>query len=231
VKILVVDDERLARARLIRMLASIPGTSVVGEAANGADALRAIAELEPEVLLLDVEMPGLDGLGLAERPGMPPIIFTTAHAKFAADAFDLDAVDYLVKPVRQDRLERALERVRRRGQTGGPSPIHQIAVHGPGAVRFFDARRVTAFRALDKYTEFTADGEQHLIRESLEALAGRLADLDFVRVHRSALVRRDAVVELATEGSSLFVRLNDGTSVEVSRRQAAELRKRLGLRG
>jgi DNA-binding LytR/AlgR family response regulator len=230
-RILVVDDEKLARGRLIRMLERIPDVAVVGEADSGAAALAQIKKLKPGLVLLDVQMPGLDGLALAEKPGMPPIVFTTAHLQFAADAFDLDAVDYLVKPVRQDRLEVALERVRRRETPATASAeAYQIAVHGPGKVRFVDVRQVVAFRALDKYTEFAIGGEQLLVRESLEALLERFAGLGFVRVHRAALVRRDAIVELVSAAEGLLVRLTEGSAVVVSHRQAAALRRRLGLR-
>jgi DNA-binding LytR/AlgR family response regulator len=229
-KILVVDDEHLARGRLIRLLGKIPGAVVVGEASNGTTALAQISSLQPDVVLLDVEMPGLDGLALAEQPGLPPIIFTTAHVQFAADAFDLDAVDFLVKPVRQERLERALERVRRRTTPAPAATATQIAVHGAGSVRLVDARQITAFRALDKYTEFSLEGEQLLVRDSLDTLVERFASLGFVRVHRSAAVRQDAVVELATDKGVLTARLSDGNCVEVSRRHAADLRRRLRIR-
>lgn len=229
---LVVDDEVLARERLIRMLERVPGAQVVGEAENGSVALTQIAKLKPDVVLLDVQMPGVDGLELAETPGVPPIIFTTAHVQFAATAFDLDAVDFLVKPVRQDRLERALDRLARRtaAATKPSTAAHQLTVHSTGSVRFVDARTVTAFRALDKYTEFTLDGEELLVRESLDSLEKRLIDAGFVRVHRAGLVRLDAVKSLDTRGEGLVVRLSDGAEVEVSRRQAVELRRLLGLR-
>ena len=231
-KILVVDDEHLARARLIRMLGRVADAVVVGEAQNGSVAVEQIAKLKPDVVLLDVEMPGFDGLALAEKPGMPPIIFTTAHVQFAADAFDLDAVDYLIKPVRQDRLERALERVLRRTATAktAPEASYQLIVHESGAARFIDARKVTAFRATDKYTEFTLDGEELLLRESLDALEKRLGELGFVRVHRAGLVRLDAVVAFESKNTTLMVRMSDGVAVEVSRRHAIELRRLLGLR-
>ena len=230
-RILVVDDEQLARGRLIRMLERLPDVTVVGEADSGAAALAQIKQLKPNAVLLDVQMPGIDGLALAETPGMPPIIFTTAHVQFAADAFDLDAVDYLVKPVRQDRLVRALDRVRRReGPSEMPAAATQIAVHGAGNVRFVDARKVVAFRALDKYTEVAIGEERLLVRDSLDALLERFEGLGFVRIHRSALVRRDAIIELVSDADGLRVRLTDGSSVEVSQRQAAELRRRLGLR-
>jgi DNA-binding LytR/AlgR family response regulator len=229
VKVLVVDDEKLARDRLVRMLERVPDVVCVGQAANGAEALERIAALRPDLVLLDVEMPGVDGLEVAEAPGAPPIIFTTAHVRFATAAFDLDAVDYLTKPVRQDRLERAIDRARRRASAGS-RPVDRLAVHGAGGVRFVDLSRVNAFRALDKYTEFTLDGESLLVRESLDALAARLGDAAFVRVHRAALVRREAIVGLTTEGGAVLVRLADGSKVLVSRRQAPSLRRLLGLR-
>jgi DNA-binding LytR/AlgR family response regulator len=227
----VVDDEQLARGRLIRMLERIPDVTVVGEADSGATALAQIKQWKPSVVLLDIQMPGVDGLALAETPGMPPVIFTTAHVQFAADAFDLDAVDYLVKPVRQERLARALERVRRReGPLEAPATAYQLAVHETGNVRFVDARQVIAFRALDKYTEVTLGQEKLLVRDSLDALLERFEDLGFVRIHRSALVRRDAIVELLSGADGLSVRLKDGSCVDVSHRQAAQLRRLLGLR-
>ena len=228
-KILVVDDEAPARGRLLRMLEKVPEAVVVGEAENGTIALSKIALLRPDVVLLDVEMPGLDGLALAQTPGMPPIIFTTAHVHFAADAFDLEAIDYLVKPVRQERLERALERVKRRTTEKPKAAEVQLTVHGANGVRFVDAAKVTNFRALDKYTEFTLDGEQLLMRESLDALEQRLGE-GFFRVHRAGLVRRDAVIGLERDGSGLVVKLVDGAVLEVSRRAAPELRRLLGLR-
>jgi DNA-binding LytR/AlgR family response regulator len=212
------------------MLERIPDVSVVGEADSGARALAEIERLKPNAVLLDVQMPGIDGLALAERPGMPPIIFTTAHVQFAADAFDLDAVDYLIKPIRQDRLVRALDRVRRREGRPETQATNQLAVHEAGNVRFVDARQVLAFRALDKYTEVALGKERLLVRDSLDALLERFEGLGFVRVHRSALVRRDAVVELVSADGGLSLRLTDGSSVEVSHRQAAEVRRRLGLR-
>jgi DNA-binding LytR/AlgR family response regulator len=235
VKVLIVDDEPLARERLARILARIDGVACVGEAANGEDALAQIATLSPDVLLLDVEMPGMDGMALARTPGIPPVIFTTAHVSFAADAFDADAVDFVTKPVRQERLERALSKVRRRESSAKPpsskvAAPDRIAVHDGKTVRFVDPKRVVAFRALDKYTEIRLDGEELLIRESLDTLERRLVDLGFLRVHRAALVREDAIVKLGDGEGALVASLTDGTTVEVSRRNAPELRRRLGLR-
>lgn len=229
-KVLVVDDEPLARARLLRILERVDGVTCVGEAASGTAALEQMATLLPDVVLLDIEIPGLDGLALAATPGIPPIIFTTAHVHFAAEAFDLDAVDFLTKPVRQDRLERAFARVRRRVGAVTTAPARKLAVHDARTVRLVDPAQIVAFRARDKYVEITLDGEEHLLRESLDALEARLHDAGFVRVHRAALVRCDAIRALAQEGDGLVARLADGTKVDVSRRHAANLRRLVGLR-
>ncbi|MBK7863849.1 MAG: response regulator transcription factor [Archangiaceae bacterium] len=227
-KALIVDDEPVARARLRRLLEEVGGVEVVGEAGSGTAALELLPVLKPEVLLLDVEMPGLDGLALAERPDLPPIIFTTAHPGFAADAFDVDAVDYLVKPVRKERLEKALAKFERRRSASTDPHAHRLTVHSTGETRFVDVRQVTAFRALDKYTELRLGDEELLVRESLDTLQERFAALGFVRVHRGTLVRRDAVVALERDGEGLRVKLTDGRTFEVSRRQAAELKRELG---
>lgn len=233
-KVLVVDDEPLARERLARILGRIDGVAWVGEAENARVALARMAALLPDVVLLDIEMPGMDGLELAATPGIPPVIFTTAHVRFATDAFDLDAVDFLAKPVREERLARALERARRRialgPTTAARTPARRLAVHEAGTVRFVDPKSVVVFRARDKYTEFMLDGKELLVRESLDGLEARLGDAAFIRVHRSVLVRCDAIRELASEKSALVARLADGSTVEVSRRAAPHVRRALGVR-
>jgi DNA-binding LytR/AlgR family response regulator len=229
-KVLVVDDEPLARTRLARMLEKVDGATCVGEAGSGDEALARIATTLPDVILLDVEMPGLDGLALARTAGIPPVIFTTAHVQFAAEAFEVDAVDFLAKPVRIERLVVALDKARRRQTVASSTPADRLAVHDKNAVRFVDPAVVVAFRARDKYTDFTHEGRELLVRESLDALEARLAHAGFVRVHRNALVRGDAIIVLETEGESAIVRLADGTTAPVSRRAAPELRRRLGVR-
>ncbi len=232
-KVLVVDDEPLARERLSRVLERVGGVTVAGEAANAREALAQIATLSPDVVLLDVEMPGMNGLELAATPGIPPIIFTTAHVHFAADAFDLDAVDFLTKPVRAERLERALDRARGRLASGPATPprtpARTLAVHEGGTILFVDPTTVAVFRARDKYTDFVLDGKELLVRESLDTLEARLGGA-FVRVHRSALVRLDAIRELATNDGALAARLADGTVVEVSRRAAPIVRRKMTAR-
>lgn len=227
------------------MLARVPEVYVVAEAASGAEAIERSLTLEPDVLLLDIDMPGGDGFSVAERVDAPLVVFTTAHAQYAALAFEANAVDYLLKPVAQERLERALEKVRERlaarsalQSVRAPAPVaaetppssEQIVVHESGRMRFFDPRAVTRFHAEDKYTTFRVDGAQHLLRESLNALEQRLVHAGFVRVHRAELVRIDAVRMLEPDSGGALLHLCDGQRVAVSRRFLPALKQVLGLR-
>jgi DNA-binding LytR/AlgR family response regulator len=221
VKVLVVDDEALARRRLRRLCAELPGVEVVGEAGDGGEAGALLAQLDPDVVLLDIHMPGVDGLALARQLGArPAVVFTTADASLALAAFDVAAVDYLLKPVARERLARALEKVAAR--PAAPAPPRVSARDGQ-VLHVVDARQVTRFYALDKYTAFLAAGRELLCEESLGSLEARLADHGFLRVHRGELIRLGAVVALDGE----LVRLVDGQEARVSRRQLGELRRRL----
>lgn len=247
-KLLLVDDEAIARGRIQRLLVNHSEFTVVGEAENAAQALSMIGAHEPDVVLLDIEMPGVTGLSLAELPGLPAIIFVTAHANFALSAFGVGAHDYLVKPVSAERLLSALERVQARlqkrldtasgsvasavatptnEQTDGAEPW-RITVTLGTTKRFLDARDVPWFWADDKYTCFAADGEQHTIRESLDALELRLAPYSFIRVHRGALVQRRAISAFDSKDGGTLV-LTTGDQVPVSRRALAKVRAALGL--
>lgn len=230
-RVLVVDDEPVARARLVRILARLIDVEVAGEAGDGAEALRMAKELAPDVMLLDIDMPGLDGLAVAQDPQAPPIVFTTAHAEHALEAFEADAYDYLVKPVSRERLARALEKVRRRRAAAALPPplsgeaIWRLVVHDGSVKRFVDAREVESFLADQKYVAFRWREHEILVRESLDQLESRLGSCGFLRVHRGALVRRDAVD--AFDGGSVILR--SGASVPVSRRAMAHVRAALGL--
>ncbi len=225
-KILVVDDEPIARARLIRLIEKIEGAEVAGEAGSGAEALSLARELGPDVLLLDIDMPGMDGLAVAEDPSIPAVIFTTAHKDYALEAFELNATDYLLKPVSKERLERALSRVRERAAST-EEPWRLVVTEG-SIKRFIDAREVDCFTADQKYVVVRVEGAELLLRESLDALEERLAPLGFVRAHRGALVRRGAIKAYdATEGGTLI--LASGERIPVSRRAAARVRAALGI--
>jgi DNA-binding LytR/AlgR family response regulator len=245
-RILVVDDEPLARRRLIRLLAKIPGTEVVGEAANGEEALERIREHAPDVVLLDIRMPGVDGLRLAsEGRDLPPVIFTTAYDQYAVQAFEANAVDYLLKPIQSERLETALAKVRKGGasldagridtllqellrKSGGGEPLRVTARSGK-TIRVFDAAGISRFHAADRYTVFQHEGTEYVLDDSLSALEERLGSAGFVRVHRSELVNLNQVKALHLEEGASEVLLADGQTAPVSRRLVGELKRRLGI--
>lgn len=243
-RVLVVDDEAPARRRMLRMLAEIDDVEVVGEAADGVEAREAIVRLRPDVVLLDVQMPELDGLALARGGTMPQIVFVTAHAEHAIAAFELAAVDYLLKPVERERLRRAIDRVRERlGRDGlgdaaalgellraarQREPAPRLSARDGARTRLFDVADITRLCAQDKYVVLQHGGREYLLDESLAELEERLAPHGFVRVHRSELVNLAAVVAIVGEGSAARAELRDGQSAAVSRRELPALRRRLG---
>ncbi len=247
-RILIVDDEPLARRRLARMLGRIRGVEVVGQAGDGVEARALIAELAPDLVLLDVQMPGLDGLSLvAEGGALPPIVFTTAHREHAVRAFELAAVDYLLKPVEPARLAQALERVRlRQGPSLQPKALEEVVARAVGriigarperiaaksgsTVHLLDAAALSRLYASDKYTLIHHDGEEYVLDESLHELEARLEPLGFLRVHRRELINLAKVRALHHEELGTVVELDDGQRARVSRRALAALKARLGLR-
>jgi DNA-binding LytR/AlgR family response regulator len=240
-----VDDEPLARRRLIRLLGRIPDTEVAGEARNGEEALARVRELQPDVVLLDIRMPGLDGLALARRAAeLPPVVFVTAYDEHAVEAFEANAVDYLLKPVQLERLATALTRARKRAASDAGKldallreilerrsrePEGKVAARLGSTIRVFDARDIARFHAEDRYTIFRHEGQEFLLDEPLNALEARLGELGFVRVHRAELVNVHRVKALHLEDGATEVELTDGQRAPVSRRQAGELRRRLGM--
>jgi DNA-binding LytR/AlgR family response regulator len=200
------------------------GVAIAAEAADGPSAVRAIERERPDVVFLDIELPGLDGLSVAARGDLPPVVFVTAYPEHAPAAFDLDACDYVVKPATRERLERALARASRRVALEGT----RLRVTDAKGTRFVDARRVDAFAAVDKYISFHVDGEELLLRGSLDDLEERLAPEGFVRAHRSHLVRRGAVVRTEDGEHGLVLVLASGTRVPVSKRLRAAVARALG---
>jgi DNA-binding LytR/AlgR family response regulator len=241
--VLVVDDEPIARRRLLRMLASMDDMEVAGEAADGEEALEKIEKLAPDVLLLDIRMPGLDGLSLARRrrAQLPPVIFITAHAEFAVEAFASEAVDYLLKPVERGRLEEALRRARRRSgidparleallaRLTGSDVEPRLMAHSRGSTFFFDPRQISRIDAGDKYTGFSHRGKRYLLDDSMSSLEGRLAQWGFLRVSRSELVNVHFVRALHRTDRGIELELEGGQRVFVSRRRTAAVVRRLGL--
>ena len=234
--ILIVDDEELARRRLHRLLGELPGCEVAGECGSGQEALALLArgEVEVDVVLLDVRMPGLDGLeaaALLPEEG-PYIIFTTAHADHAIAAFDLGAVDYLLKPIEAVRLGRALERARHRlgPRQAAPGELSRLPVSTKAGIVLVDPRGLShAIFDGALVTLHTAQGPL-LTDQSLQELEERLPPALFERVHRRALVNLEKIERLEPqETGGYLARMPGGGEVPIARQAARRLRRRLGL--
>lgn len=212
-RLVIADDEAPLRAWLRRLIAEVaPAADVVGEAADGHDALRMIEEFAPDAALLDIRMPGLSGLDVAARAARTRadcrIVFVTAHDAFAVQAFEQAAVDYLLKPVTAERLAKAMQRLAqpaagdaarlerllaRLAPAPAPAPLRWLRVSEGEAVRLIDVMEVDRFEAADKYTVVHADGRQWLLRTALRELEGQLDPQAFWRIHRGTLVRVAAI--------------------------------------
>jgi DNA-binding LytR/AlgR family response regulator len=242
----VVDDEPLARRRLVRMLAAIPDVSLAGEAGNAQAALQEIRAERPDLVLLDIRMPGLSGLELAaSEQDLPPIVFTTAYDQYAVEAFEVSAVDYLLKPVEPERLAAALDKARRHREpaelAGLQSLLEQlgrkvdrprstrISARRAGTTRLFEAREITRIHASQKYALFLHEGFEFVLDESLNALEARLEGEGFFRVHRAELVNLSHFRALHSEDGAVSVELSDGQIAPVSRRAVPALKQRLGI--
>jgi len=236
--ILIIDDEKPARDRLRRMLGGLPECAVCGEASNGEDALKAIVKLRPDVLLLDISMPGIDGMSVAaqlrERPDYdrdrsPLIIFCTAYQDQALKAFEHEAMDYLVKPVRSDRLAQALEKARRFLQgTRQEEDKDFLRSTVGGKVSLTPVRRVICLLAEDKYTTVVHETGRTVIDDSLTELEQRFPQY-FLRIHRNALISRRHIrgLERTADGQALALLSGTDRKPEVSRRNLPLLRKML----
>ena len=238
-KVVIADDEPLARERLRALLADEPGVQVVAEACDGHATLHACAEHHPDMVLLDISMPGIDGLEtarhLAAFEPRPAVVFCTAYDAHALSAFDAQAIDYLVKPVRPERLSAALERVRTfaagRAQhvehDDGQKRTH-LCARLRGSLRLIPVEDIRYLQAEEKYVVVHHARGEDLIEESLKSLETEFADR-FVRIHRNCLVARNEIVELrrAGDGHTQAVLRHGAHPLEVSRRCVAQLRETL----
>ena len=236
IHVLLVDDEEPARARLRRLLAAFEDVEVVGEASDGEEAMERIAELKPDLVLLDIQMPGCGGMEVAASlpSPRPAIVFCTAYDEFAVDAFELHAVDYLLKPVNRARLEKALERVR---EPGGDDRLRKLAaVARPArflarrANRFFvvPTARVLFFGSEGGLTRLQTAEHHYWMQPTLAELEGSLDPDAFFRISRAAIVRLEAVREVVPEaGGAGWLKLADGTRLDVTRRRFRELLERI----
>lgn len=238
-RVLIVDDEKLARDRLRELLNDIGGYTVVGEASNGAEAVEKAADLNPDVLLMDIRMPGMDGLEAAmhltgmENP--PSVIFTTAYDQHALDAFDVNAVDYLLKPIRKDRLANALAKAGKltvkqlkevsQARPEPPARTH-LSVHLRGNIRLVPVSDILYFAADSKYVVVRTASEEHLIEDSLVNLEKEFGER-FLRIHRNAMVATGCIkgIEKTPAGAWQVALRGVDKKLDVSRRHAAAVRR------
>lgn len=247
IRTLLVDDEALARRGVRQLLAAHADVEVVGECRDGRSALSALTELAPDLLFLDIQMPECDGFTVlrmaAEASGvaaLPLTVFLTAYEEFALDAFEVEAVDYLVKPVGEQRFDEAMRRVRRRvavpkahsvtdaaPQTEPPQTVQHLVIATASGQRVVQLEEIDWIGANDYYVSVHTGGRRYLLRESLGSLEVRLDPARFVRVHRGAMVNIRRVRELRSIGGDIVI-LQDGTKLPVSRRRRAALMAALG---
>ena len=240
VTVLIADDEPVARAGLRDLLSGISWLTIVGEAANGPAAVDAINRLKPELVFLDIQMPGLLGTDvLARVTHRPFVVFTTAHAQHAATAFELGALDYLLKPFGEARLSKTLDRVRSAlGESGssasaldrlqealGSGPMSRLFVRSGGNVIPITVASVAWFEADGDYVVAHSGRSRHMLHVPLSRLESRLDPKKFVRIHRTHIVNLDHVVAFRPHGKGqLEAELRDGSRLVVSRERAKEIR-------
>jgi two-component system LytT family response regulator len=239
-RVAIVDDEPLARLAVKVRLARHADLELVAEYGDGTAAAAGLAAVRPDLVFVDIEMPGksgLDVLAALPRAARPMAILLTAHDNFAVRAFDLAALDYLLKPVDDDRLDEALDRARLALPYRGPGSVVPVAWTRSFAVRvgtrtvLVDAADVERIEADGDYATLYAGGRTYLVRERLQALAQRLDPAQFQRVHRSAIVRLDSIAELrALTNRDAMLRLRDGTLLRASRTYMPALTEALARR-
>ncbi len=230
-RVLIVDDEPLARDVVRNLLARLDDVCIVGECGNGRDAVTALRTLEPDVVFLDVQMPDLDGFGVLQSlpsEGPPVVILVTAYDEFAVKAFEAEALDFLVKPFTDERFYHAFDRARRRL---APTYRSRLLVSSGRRSQSLNVASVAWIAAEDYYARIHAGGASHLLRESLSVLERELDPKAFVRIHRSALVNVAYVRELRRGPAGRYtVVLTDGTRLEVSERRRAAVLRAFGQR-
>jgi two-component system LytT family response regulator len=232
-KILIIDDERLARVELRRLLAAHPDAEIIGEAANIEEAKTAIAEFPPDLLLLDIQMPGGSGFDLLNQLEFtPPVIFTTGFDQFAIQAFEVNALDYLLKPIAANRLAGALEKARARAASDAPklSLQQQIFIKDGERCWFVKVQDIVLLESEGNYTRVFFGNNRPLINRSLRALEDRLDPALFFRSSRKHLVNLQAIEKVEPSVSGGFeLKLQGGLQIEMSRRRAIDFRIQMSL--
>ncbi len=241
IRVMLVDDEEFARERLSQLLTAVPDIEIVGEASNGEEAIREIAELRPDLVLLDIQMPKASGLEVAAclpQP-RPKIIFCTAFDQYAINAFELHAVDYLLKPVNRVRLIQSIEKIRQKAQQDADGEIDKMTRAMRGAcsrllvnvgekIRIVPQNEMVYFSSEEGLTRLHTRDREHVLDPTLNELEERLNPAIFFRVSRAAIVNLDYVTEVRPmPGGMADVVLKTGTTLEVSRRRLKDLLDRL----
>jgi two-component system response regulator AlgR len=239
-RVLIVDDEPPARERLRQLVGDVAGHEVVGDAGNGEEALAMANSLRPDVVLLDIRMPGMDGIETAHHLNAmdepPAVVFTTAYDEYAIDAFEARAIGYVLKPVRRDRLQRALEHAARitgkmLGELAPRSRRQHVCAMAHGELRLIPISAISYFNADQKYVCVHHDEGEDLIDDSLKSLEDEFDEV-FVRIHRAALVAVERIDRLEkTGGGQTRVVLRgdnpEGEDLVIARRHLADVRRRL----
>jgi len=239
-RVLIVDDEHLARALLREFLADHPDVEIVGECANGFEAVKAIGELDPELVFLDIQMPKLDGFEVVELAGSKPhYVFATAYDAFALRAFEVHAIDYLLKPFSRERLAQALDHTRsRRPQAGAALAnvvqeaarrhgyLERILIKDGARVHVVAAGTVDYIEAQDDYVQVTGGGKSWLKNQTLSELETQLDPQVFIRIHRSTIVNVGAIARIEPLSKDNYCAvLKDGTRLPISRSGYARVRE------
>jgi two-component system LytT family response regulator len=252
IRALIVDDEPLARERIRDLLQADPEIEIVGECSNGEEALQALSEKTPDLLFLDVQMPDLDGFGVIEAAdpiSLPVIIFVTAFDEYAVKAFEVHALDYILKPFDRDRFQAALERAKRYLVTDGRDlderlvalleelqdkrkHLTRIVVRSGGRIFFVRAEDIDWIEAAGNYVELHVARDSHLLRETMNTLESRLDPKCFLRIHRRVIVNLERIKQFegVSHGEYMVV-LRDGTRLSSSRGYREGLQKLLGDHG
>ena len=247
IRVLVVDDEPLARRGIRQLLDSETDFEIVGECKNGREAVSALEKLSPELIFLDIQMPLLDGFSFIEKVGaqnLPEIVFVTAYDEYAIRAFEINALDYLLKPVDPERFQKTLERVREQIKNKQPRQMEQklaallenlklpesekylerIAIKENGRVAFFNIDEILWISSEGNYVGLHTKGETHLLRETMDAIERKLDSRKFLRLRRSTIVRIEQIKELHPLFNGEFeVVLKNGTRLASSRRYRKNL--------
>ncbi len=233
IKIIIVDDERLARSELKRLLSKHSQIEIIDEAKNAEEASEKIAELKPDAIFLDIHMPGATGLELAESLGDDVnIIFCTAYDQFAVDAFSLNAMDYLVKPVNPERLAESIDKLEKRleqskGEAGLPDD-HKLMVKYGEQMRIIELREIIRFESIGNHAAIYTPYGKAFLHSSLNKIEAKLDEKHYFRASRSDIIRLDAIESMEQAISyGLTATLTNGQTVEISRRQATKLKQLL----